>query len=339
MSVNWDIYRARINKEGFTHKERQVNRLKNDISKHILHNPSCKTVLLNGVETNLIINTGTKTYYKEFRALPDETIVCGDYIQWKNRTWLVYEADIDDDVYIDGKMYECNYVMLWQNNNGDLVERPSFVVNASAYNNGESGNNTITLATNQFMVYMPIDEETINIRNGKRFFIDNYNEDPYVYSLTRPDNVSIKFGDKGITYYIFTQTEVDKNKDKQVTLEDGRKVWIADYISPTLPVEQEETNETAVLSAVISGNQNLKLRLNRTYSVTFNDKNGDIITDIDFVWNINAAFKDKISSSINGNSIKLSVTDDSLLGESFLLEVLTNDNVVGKMQISITNFL
>ena len=94
-----DRYTARINLHGTTQRERLKNRLIDNLNKKVPDSLSYKDVLLNGVETQLIINTSTQPYYKEFESLPGQYITMGDYIEWANRVWLVYEADSDDEIY------------------------------------------------------------------------------------------------------------------------------------------------------------------------------------------------------------------------------------------------
>lgn len=334
-----DRYTARINLHGTTQRERLKNRLIDNLNRKLPDSLSYKNVLLNGVETQLIINTSTQSYYKEFESLPGQRVEMGDYVEWANRTWLVYEADSDDEIYIDGKMYECNYQLYWQNDSGQIISKWAYIQNASSYNNGEQEGRVITLASNQFMVWMPIDEDTILLRNGKRMFIDNYVDNPFCYATTRPDNVSMKFGNKGCTYYIFTQTESNKEKDKLVELQDGTKVWIADYkddsssVSPIPIVEDDNTTE---LTATILGRTDLKVGYSRTYTVTFaNKETGDLIdwNSINFSWNIDADFN--IEQFVDNNQITLSTNNEYLVGSSFILQCLVDDNIVGQFEIEI----
>lgn len=321
-----DRYTARITLHGVTQRERNVNRLRNDILKNLPDNPSYKKVLLNGDETYISITKGTQRYYKDFQSLPGQKIIAGDYINWAHNTWLVYTADCDDEIYTDGELRQCNYVQRWQNENGELVERPSYVVNASAYNNGETGNSTITLATNQFMVYMPLDEETLKIRNGKRVFMDYFLDgNSSSYELTRPDNVSMKFGEKGVTYYIFTQCTKNNGTDKLITLSDGTKVWMADYVEPSPTAPQIPPDETKDLSAVILGSRNLRLGYARTYSARFTDENGNNVEHCDFEWNIISEFE--VTQNIVDKEITLSVINEDFIGSSFLLQIIVNGKV------------
>lgn len=312
-----DRYEARINLHGTTQRERVKNRLINNLNNKLSGSLSYKDILLNGEESQLIINTGTKPYYKEFQSLPNQKIVMGDYIEWSNRTWLVYEADADDEIYTDGKMYECNYKLYWQDAHGNLVSKMAFIQNASSYNNGEEENKTITLASNQFMVWMPLDEDTIVLRNGKKMFIDNYELEPSCYKLTRPDTVSMKFGEKGCTYYIFTQTESNKIKDKLVELEDGTKVWLADYIDANNSEDTPNPDETTNLMATITfkGTQEFKIGGSiKTLTGSFVDTDNNVINDVG-VWEVITIDEllPYLEYTITDNKLKIKVLDTDLI--------------------------
>ena len=273
-----DRYTARMTQHGTTQRERIVNRLKTNLNNKLQDNPSYKSVKLNGEETNLIINTSTKPYYKEFQSLPDQKILAGDYVEWADSMWLVLNADSDDEVYTDGNLRQCQHRIYWQKADGTIVSRYAYTENASAYNNGETGNNTITLQSNQFMVYLPYDEETAELDNGKRVHMSRSNAKCKPYELTRPDDITYGFGEKGVLNIIFTQTQYNHENDKFITLEDGTQAWICDYIpisSPTPPTSNP--NETAVLNTAITGNTNLKVGFSRTYTATLSDKYGNAV--------------------------------------------------------------
>jgi len=315
-----DRYSARINLHGKTQRERNLNRLRDNLLNQVGESLSHKDVKLNGVETKLTINSGTKPYFKEFQSLPGQNIVVGDYIEWANRTWLVYEADCDDEVYIDGKIYECNYTQRWQNESGKIIERPSFVLNASAYNNGEERNKTITLATNQFMVYMPLDEETLKLENGLRVFMDYGQESPSTYKLTRPDKVSGKFGAKGVTNFIYTQCEHLPEKDRiDLMLCDYKEVV-------TLPPRSDESSDSLAEISCKSPVVKIGALPSRFYAI-FRDENGNEVEGVDSVWNIESDFEDKLISTIDNSCIMISTDDMNLADEKFKLTLSDSDGM------------
>jgi hypothetical protein len=333
-------YEARMNLYGTTQRERNVNRLKQNILGKVLSNPSYKEIKLNGEESYLVINTNSKPYYKEFESLPGQKILAGDYVEWANNIWLVYEADSDDEIYTDGNLRQCQYELFWQKTDGTIVSRYAWVQNASAYNNGETGNNTITLQSNQFMVYVPYDDDTCLLDNGLRIHMSRGNEVCKPYTLTRPDDITFGYVDKGVLNIVFTQTQYNANEDKLVKLDDGRSVWICNHSSPTPPPDPDPTdptppNETANLSANISGNTSLKIGFERSYTVTFTDEDGNIVNNVEFEWNVSGEFTNKIIKTVSDNTIKLKVYEDSLVGESFLLSVTVSGTQIKAIKLTV----
>ena len=311
-----DRYTARMTQHGTTQRERIVNRLKTNLNNKLQDNPSYKTVKLNGEETNLIINTSTKPYYKEFQSLPDQKILAGDYVEWADSMWLVLNADSDDEVYTDGNLRQCQHRIYWQKADGMIVSRYAYTENASSYSNGETGNNIITLESNQFMVYLPYDEETAELDNGKRVHMSRSNAKCKPYELTRPDDITYGFGEKGVLNIIFTQTQYNQENDKLITLEDGTQAWICDYIdSPTTPPSEPTTpDETADLSAEITfkGTQELKIGGNtKTLTGYFIDKDGNTTSDIG-KWEVFAIdeLMPYIKPTFTGNILKIKVLEN-----------------------------
>ena len=335
-----DRYTARMTQHGTTQRERIVNRLKTNLNNKLQDNPSYKSVKLNGEETNLIINTSTKPYYKEFQSLPDQKILAGDYVEWADSMWLVLNADSDDEVYTDGNLRQCQHRIYWQKADGTIVSRYAYTENASAYNNGETGNNTITLQSNQFMVYLPYDEETAELDNGKRVHMSRSNAKCKPYELTRPDDITYGFGEKGVLNIIFTQTQYNQENDKLITLEDGTQTWIRDYIdsTPTPPSEPTTTpDETEDLSASISGTTNLRIGVTRTYTATLSDKDGNAVQwdDTKYGWNVVSDFD--VRKTATENKISLTVEDEDFIDSSFILQVIKLDDgsVIAEIEITV----
>ena len=339
-----DRYSARMNLRGSTQRERELNRLKSDIVRKAPSSLSYKDVKLNGEPTQLMINTSTKPYYKEFESLPDQTVLAGDYVEWANSVWLVLNADCDDEVYTDGNLRQCQHKIFWQKADGTVVSRYAYTENASAYNNGEKENNTITLQSNQFMVYLPYDDETAELDNGKRVHMSRSNIKCKPYELTRPDDITYGFGKKGVLNIIFTQTQYNPDEDKLVTLEDGTQAWICDYIpisTPTPPSEPTTPDEMEDLSATISGNKNLKVGFSRTYTTTLSDSDKNVVQwdDVLYGWNIVSDFD--VEQTVNVNKVSLLVDNEDFIGSSFLLQVIKLDDntVIGEIEITVIDVM
>ena len=336
----WDTYNTRININGKTQRERNINRLKQNISNKSPDNPSYKNIKLNGKETQLIINSGTKSYYKEFQTLPNEIIAMGDYVLWNNNIWIVFESDTDDEIYIDGKLRLCNYKMYWQNSSGEILSRYVHVENASAYNNGESGNKTIILQTNQFMVYMPYDEATMILDNGKRIHMSKDNNKCVPYELTRVDDLSYNFSSKGLVNLILTQTQVSHDSDKLVDDGTGNKIWLCDYIDLTTPPSPIDPEDPVIAEITCKGDKLIKAGGNaKTFTAVFTDADGNAISDVEFEWDVSIAdeFSSLLSVEIlsdNQCKIKLGY-DDLIFGNHIKISIIIDGNEITSELIEI----
>ena len=328
-----DRYEARINLHGTTQRERAKNRLITHLNNKTQHSLSCKNILLNGVKTQLIINSGTQPYYKEFQSLPSQQINIGDYVEWANSYWIVTTCDSDDEIYRDGKLEQCNYLLKWQNELGEIIERWSIIKSASKYNDGTTSNDVLSLGSDQLSVIIPLDEEAIKLKKsmGKKFFIDSNKEDPTTYELTGTGNVPDTYNGHGITSWIVKECAY-------TATEDDLKYGVCNYKSVDAPSTPEENpDKTTVLTddvkATISGNKNLKVGYARTYTAIFTDAEGNVVEDVDFSWNVVSDFE--VGQTVNGNEIELLVEDEDFVDSSILLQIIVDGEVVSEIEITV----
>ena len=334
--IDINYYRKIQNAYGATSlRDAKTQQIKMDLNNDFDKPLDCFTVLVDGVAKDLTIIETNNLDEKKIKARPNTSFKSGQVVEWMDWYWLITKVNRRNDIVTNGKMKECTYHLYWQNESGEIIDKWAFVANASSYSNGESGNATITLSANQFLVVMPKDEDTINLRHT-RMFIDNCtNDKPTPYKLTRPDNVSADYG-IGNTYYIFTLDQRNDENDKKVTLEDGTIVWIADYTTPTTPSHPENPDETvASIASTISGNTSLKVGFPRTYSVIFTDKNGAELSDVDFTWNIVSDFNDEITSTVDGKNITLQIDNEDYVDEQITLQVIVDSVVNSEFIITV----
>lgn len=301
----------------------------------------------NGLPYELIITRDTEgnTFKKKIKAKHSTPFNLGDYIEWNNQHWLVTLIDPDEKAYHSGYMYLCTVPLRWQNSKDEIVERWAYSEDFTRYTSGVAANNTISIGDNQYGLTLPIDEETKQLKRDMRFPIDlDDSEQPDIYKLTNRKvnlNNNQYFGRGSNMIITLSYDAFNKEYDKRVTLGDGTSVWIASYVpSTTTPPDPDPSdptlpNETANLFANITGNTNLKVGYSRSYLVNFADKDGAAVEGVNFEWNVEGNFADKISQTISGNTIKLQVDDDSLIGESFFIEIIIENKVVGNIKITI----
>ena len=328
---HWETYNNRISINGSTTRERRVNEFKDKIVRKVLDSPSYKNILLNGVETQLVINEGTQPYYKEFESMPGQEINIGDYIEWANSWWLVTTCDYDDELYRNGKLHQCNYLLKWQNELGEIIERHAVILSASKYNDGLAESNVISLGSDKLSINIPLDSEALKLKKSmaKKFFIDNNKEDPPAYLLANTGNVADTYNGHGITHWIVEECAYTAS-------EDDLKYGVCDYISPTTPPEEDD--ETTILSAKIVGNTNLKIGFERTYVASIIDKSGNAVEWNDaYSWNV-VSFVD-VDFKTDGNKIKILVENDDFVDEKLKIQVLYDGMLIGEMVVNIVGMI
>ncbi len=271
--------------------------------------------------------------YQNFLTTYDNPIKIGEYLHdTKDDTyWLIYNSFNVNDVHYEGKMIQCNYLLRWQLTNGEIIERYSNIVSASKYDVGENGNNTLILSSNNYTVLIGYCEEGFELE-GKRVFIDRKPTKPTkVFKITRSDDVIYNSDGMGsLLSFIADKTEYNPNKDNQ-------EMKICDYIEPSscIPPTPQPPNEMPDLRCIISGNANLRNGYNRTYTVSFMDKDNNLIDSekIDYQWNVVSDFE--VEKEINDNKIILSINNEDLIGSFFLLQITTGENTISEIKINI----
>lgn len=325
-----DRYTARMNLHGTTQRERAKNRLIAHLNDRTQHSLSYKDILLNGTETKLMINSGTQPYYKEFQSLPSQEINIGDYVELANSHWIVTTCDFDDEIYRDGKLEQCNYLLKWQNELGEIIERWAVIKSASKYNDGTDANTVITLGSDQLSIIIPLDDEAIKLKKsmGKKFFIDNNIDDPTTYELTGTGNVPDTYNGHGITSWIVKECAYSAS-------EDDLKYGVCNYKDPTtIPSSPQNPDESVLLSAnakiTFKGTQELKIGGNtKTLTGCFIDNNENPTDDIG-IWEVVAIDEllPYLEYTIDGNILKINVLDTDLIDSKVRIIFSNTDKTI-----------
>lgn len=321
-----DRYAARMNLHGTTQRERMKKRLKDNLLNKLPDSLSYKNVLLNGIKTQLIINSGTQPYYKEFESLPDQEINIGDYVEWAESHWIVVTCDSDNEIYRDGKLNQCNYLLKWQNETGKIIKRWAVIQSASKYNDGTDGNNIVNLGSDQLSVIIPLDKESLKLKKSmsKKFFIDYNRENPTAYELTGTGNVPDTYNGHGITSWIVKECAYTAS-------EDDLKYGVCNYKKPTAPLPPDETTDLTYAEITCNGNHELKIGGNyKTVIGCFKNSNGDITSEIG-IWDIIIIdeFLPYIDYIISDNKLKIKVLDNDFAINGKVRIIFSNlDNTI-----------
>lgn len=308
---DFDTYKARVKLRGDTARDRTLYNEKRNIRLNAINSLSCKACKVNGVDQSLIIDDGTLPYYKEVKSLPDEYFNAGDMVEWAGAMWLIVSCDWDKEVYTYGKAQQCNYVLKWQNESATTIERWSVVLSASKYNNGEKYNNIIVVGSNQLMVYLPIDSETLKLRSDKRLMVDFNTDTPKCYDVTRVDTVTMgydgvaepAYDGKGCVLLVLTETEFNPDVDRT-------DLMLCDYVNPN-----DVPTPTTPINITYTGNPEIRIGGRKTFTA-------ETESAVVFSLVYSEIWEGKITMQQTGNKCVIKCANDSaMVGASFKIEV------------------
>ena len=279
-----------------------------------------------------VANTQLKSMERTI-LVPIGTLHSGDYIFFEDEYWIVDGRPGNNKSYEKATLKECQYKLRWQKDDGTIIERWVYLTSSSKYDVGENGNNTIILTSNNYLITIPNDEDSMTL-DGKRVFIDLSDIPEKVFKITRNDDVLFAHGSHGGTLNLIAdKTEFNKETDNQ-------ELRLCDYIdsTPTTPPSEPSTpDETADLSATISGTTNLKIGVTRNYTATLSDKDGNAVQWDDTLYSWNVASDFDVRKTVTENKISLTVEDEDFIDSSFLLQVikLDDNSVIAEIEITV----
>ena len=204
--VDWSTYENALKIQGDTRRDRVIYQTKRIVADRARNSPAYKTVLIDGVEQNVVITSSTEMYHKKINALPDEHIYSGSIVEWNGRHYIITNTDTEDEIYQRGEMYRCNVYLKWQNEKGEIITRYGYSDDISKFAAG-----VVAAALQQgiqqtYTIQFPLDEETIKIRRDKRFLIDITHDKPSAYVVT---NRNVTNGNDSVTPSIYDDEDFD----------------------------------------------------------------------------------------------------------------------------------
>lgn len=300
-----------------------------------------KAVIQNNVQ-----DTKLKTLTRQM-LVPIGTCKTGMYVKYKDRFWIITGLVDDNLMYEKAVLSLCNWLLTWVNDKGEIIQRWANVTSASQYNNGETGKSFYFVRSDQLLIVIPDDDESLVIPDRERFIIDRrcnvyeksinieYGKDlshpVATYQLTRADSVLYNFSDSGCMEFMATQDEQHETDGYYII--DGNGYWLCE--SPTIV-----TDKSNILSCEIGCEENVIYNgLDPTiFTATFTDENGNYV-DIEPQWEIECDFIDKLDIVKDENYISISANNSKLINKSFELFLSADGYATEKITVKIKAFL
>lgn len=257
---------------------------------------------------------------RKFQTMIDTPVVVGD---------VLYDSDEDvymictesfkiDGIHWQGKLTLCNWILKWQNKNGDILEYPCHDINSTQYNSGEQSNRQFTIGSSQHMITLPYDENTVILSNPQRFFLDRNTVNPTSYIVTQNDTTSYNYGTKGIVRV--TVLECANNHET-----DRIDLGICDYIDKK-ELETDNADGKFIAKSVISYDTNIVKSGGdiQEFIGRFFDSYGNEVEIVNPVWKIICDFEDALQIERIGNKLRLGIDNDDYVDED--LKIVFSDD-------------
>jgi hypothetical protein len=316
--IDWTFYETRLNINGSTQRDRNINNTKNAIKNKVINSPSCETVTVNGASKSLIIIDTSKDNVKDISSIPDETFSAGDVVVRGSLTWLVTESGTNSIDQCIGKMTQCNYTLKFQDETtGEILSYPAIFSTIGLTNTGNIDySKLLPTLEGKISLRITFDEYTSKLREGRRLIIDNRSniELPNTYVISNMDVVEYYGG------IIFMTLERDEYRPDN----DRKDLGVCDYF--TLPVIH--TGEARI---TYTGTLGITVGYSKTFIGRFYEIDEDGIetelTNIVPVWSLNhsSGSTSKFTTIIDNQNktIKITAADDDLLINTTLILTLT----------------
>lgn len=251
----------------------------------------------------------------KFQTLIDTPIIVGDiiYDSISDEYLICTESFNIDGIHWQGKFTLCNWILKWQNKNGDILEYPCHDINSTQYNSGEQSNKQFTIGSSQHMITLPCDKNTVILSSPQRFFLDKNTENPTSFIVTQNDTTSHNYGKKGLVKVTVMECASNNATDRI-------DLGICDYIDKEL-VKTDNSNNVFISKSVISYNTTViksggDLQL---FTGKFFDNNGKEVINIIPKWNVVCDFKNALEIYESDNGISIGIDNDNFIDEEFKL--------------------
>lgn len=314
--ADYSLYNTRTNPNNLSERDRVVDMAMADLRHKLHEHPNLRDVKVGKLQEKrcqkLVVvskdrmgNSLKDT--KQIFALPYETFGAGEYVSFQNQEWLINQADIDDELYINGQMTLCPNTLHFQDSTGKIHSYPYFIESTSP---STDENKMLTTTSSTRKMKLPFDELTSEFFIDKRFMGDKlFGGKPQCFKVIDLDADS----ERGLLTVVL-------ERDEKINDTDNVELRICDYFSP-IP-----TTPTGTVEITYSGSAEIRAGGSaKTFTAIFKDESGELLDDIVAEWQAEPllAFTDNISIIIDGNSIKIKADDvEAIVGTAVVLRIL-----------------
>lgn len=274
--------------------------------------------LRNGNPQPMVFTRGGEDHGYNVICLPGDELYAGDIIDAFGEKWIVMRARADTTTHRVGVMYQCNKLLRFQNFDGTIHERWSYI-DVSGYSSAFNNSTSMQSSGEQMVIYLPMDEETAKIYVDKRFAlntgIDRFGRRMLsVLRVTGANPVAESFNKGDHILMLKVERDLYNEESDNVDLE------ICDYIREGGSTQKPDETK---LPCSIEGRTTLRLGKSGKYKAVFTQAD-ETVAAPKACWTVTA--EPGIEWVQAGNDLILSAPkDEALIGGSIILELTDED--------------
>lgn len=324
--TGYDTYISRTNIYGEADADRTIGRTKDVLSRLFAKNPSVRTVTISDVERDLMIVSTDKPEVKKITSAPDESFSVGQYVSFKNKSWLINSVDNDDNYLTVGKMTLCPVEFVFQSSTTRVYTYPYYVISSSSViDEGQ----IIMTPDGVRKIGIPFDSITENLYRDKRLMGETFNGIPQCWRIIDLDADSTK----GLLVLTLRSDLFNSESDND-------NLRICDYVEPAVHSTTPPTFGSRV-EIEYRGSATIKIGgSKKEFTAVFYDANGEIDHPVVADWTISVTedasgkiLSETITASDTTKSFKVSAINDSLL-EGELISITATEHGVSSPRTS-----
>lgn len=162
-------------------------------------------VTIRAIVQNVSAETPPSGSYRQILAEMG-VLQCGQLLGFDNRMWLVTGLVDNNRVYDKAVIWYCNMTVDFVSpTTGVTVSYPVVIQNATQYTSGVEENKTMAVGSTQRLLYIPYNEETIEIDHDFRLLIDRRVSEPTAYKVTHVDTEQFNYDGYGVLRWTLTE--------------------------------------------------------------------------------------------------------------------------------------
>ena len=223
MSV-WNEFENRVNVRGGSKREAMKRLETHNILSYLQDNMSYTEVTIDDIPQTVAIIDSDNLDEKKILSLPGEDIKHGGLVRWMDNYWLVIEKDANRTLYTKAKLHQCNYLLKWVSEDGEIHEQWCYVEDGTKYLTGELEDRAFVVTRGDARIAITIarNKHTARLNRESRFIIDDpLSTKMMAFQLTKPIKLNNVYNGEGV--YKFVLQEVTATGD------DNFELQIADY--------------------------------------------------------------------------------------------------------------